>query len=70
MDLLTERIPDAAVDYVHKDEDPRDYRVTFRKIADTLGYKTTLTVAEGIDEVMCLVENGVITDVDDPVYRN
>ena len=70
VDLLTERIPDAAVDYVHKGEDPRDYRVTFGKIADTLGYKTTLTVAEGIDEVMRLVKNGVIKDVDDPVYRN
>ena len=44
--------------------------MTFGKIADTLGYKTTLTVAEGIDEVMRLVENGVITDVDDLVYRN
>ena len=70
VDLLMERIPDAAVEYVQKDEDPRDYRVTFGKIAETLGYETTSTVAEGIDEVMRMIKNGLVENVDDPIYRN
>ena len=29
--------PDAVVEYVPKEEDPRDYRVSFRKIKDEIG---------------------------------
>src|SRR6185312_1597945 len=47
VELLQERLPDARVRYVHKDEDPRDYRVAFEKIDMTLGYRPWYTVAMG-----------------------
>jgi nucleoside-diphosphate-sugar epimerase len=68
--MIQKRLPDAVVEYVKRDEDPRDYRVTFRKIADVLGYRTTRTVEEGIDEVIALIRDGVVTAFDDPIYRN
>ena len=34
--LLQERFPEARVEFVHKDEDPRDYRVSFEKVNSTL----------------------------------
>lgn len=68
--MIGKRLPAAIVEYVKKDEDPRDYRVSFRKIADVLGYRISRTVEDGIDEVIAVIRDGVITDFDDPIYRN
>lgn len=62
--------PDAVVEYVRKAEDPRDYRVSFSRITDQLGYKITRTVAQGIEEVAKLVTGKVIDRFDDPRYAN
>ena len=61
---------DAVVEYVRKTEDPRDYRVSFSRITDQLGYKITRTVAQGIEEVAKLVTSNVIDTFDDPRYTN
>lgn len=55
---------------VKKDEDPRDYRVDFSKIKETLGFRITRTVPDGIAEVAKAVRTGVISDVRDKRYRN
>ncbi len=70
VDFIMRRVPDTVIEYVHKDEDPRDYRVSFEKIASVLDYSTTMTVNDGIDEVIKLVRDGVIKDFSDPRYRN
>ena len=70
VELLQERLPDATVTYVHRDEDPRDYRVAFEKIAATLGYAPARRVADGIGEVMRLLASGLVSDPYAPVYRN
>jgi nucleoside-diphosphate-sugar epimerase len=62
--------PDAIIEYVHKAEDPRDYRVSFSRITDRLGYNITRTVAQGIEEVAKLVSSKVIEKFDDPRYSN
>lgn len=69
-DMLKLQIPDAVIEYVHKDEDPRDYRVSFEKIKQTIGFKTEHTVGNGIQEVIRLVESGIIQDFKSPEYRN
>ncbi|MCL0053641.1 NAD(P)-dependent oxidoreductase [Dehalococcoidia bacterium] len=70
VDLIKPYAPHAQIDYVHKEEDPRDYRVSFEKIKDSLGYSTTLTVEDGIREVAQLVEAGIIKDYQDSSLRN
>jgi nucleoside-diphosphate-sugar epimerase len=70
VELLRERVPTANVSFVHKDEDPRDYRVSFDKVREHLGFETERTVADGIDEVMSLVRSGLLGDPYAPVYRN
>jgi nucleoside-diphosphate-sugar epimerase len=70
VDILRERIPSANVSFVHKDEDPRDYRVSFDKVRDRLGFKPERNVADGIDEVMGLVRSGLLGDPYAPVYSN
>jgi nucleoside-diphosphate-sugar epimerase len=70
VELLRERLPSASVSFVHRDEDPRDYRVSFDKVRDRLGFKPERTVADGIDEVMGLVRSGLLGDPYAPVYSN
>ena len=68
--LLQERFPEARVDYVHKDEDPRDYRVSFDKVRSKLGYEVERRVADGIDEVVALMQSGLVEDPYASIYRN
>lgn len=58
------------VEYVQKAEDPRDYRVSFEKIKRELGFAITRTVDAGIQELADAISQGVITDLDNPLYRN
>ena len=62
--------PDAVVEFVFKTEDPRDYRVSFARITDQLGFKITRTVAEGIAEIAHLVRENVVDNFADQKYRN
>lgn len=55
---------------VHKEEDPRDYRVSFEKIKGELAFDITRPVKEGVEEIIDAINQGVITDFDDPLYRN
>lgn len=70
VEMIRPLAPDATVEYVSKDEDPRDYRVSFDRIREELGFEISLTVAEGIREVADLVNSGIVEDLDDPTYRN
>ena len=70
VDMIRPHVPDAVIEYVHKTEDPRDYRVSFARIADQLDFKITRTVAEGIQEVSALVRNNIISDFTEKRFRN
>jgi nucleoside-diphosphate-sugar epimerase len=70
VELIRPYAPDAIVEYVHKQEDPRDYRVSFTKIKDQLDFEITRAVQNGIEEIVRLVSAGVIQDFSDPRYRN
>ncbi|MBA2678184.1 MAG: NAD(P)-dependent oxidoreductase [Ktedonobacteraceae bacterium] len=70
VELIRPHAPEAAVEFVHKTEDPRDYRVSFSRISEELGFQITRTVTEGIAEVAALVRHNVINDFDNQSYRN
>lgn len=61
---------DVEIERVHREEDPRDYRVSFDRIQHALGFEVTRTVPDGIREVIGALQQGVITAVDDVRYRN
>lgn len=70
VDMIRPYAPDAVVELVHKAEDPRDYRVSFTRICDHLGFQITRTVAQGIEEVAHLARSNVIVNFADGRYRN
>lgn len=69
-DILREFEPEADIRYVERDEDPRDYRVDFSKIHETLGFQITRRLRDGIEEFVEAVGRGLITEPDSPQYRN
>ena len=58
------------VELVHRNEDPRDYRVSFERIRSALGFEPTRSVPDGIREILDALRQGVIADFEDPAYRN
>ena len=70
VELILPYVPDAKIEFIHKDEDPRDYRVSFAKINEKLGFDVTLKVRDGIKEVARLIEHKMIADLDSSSYRN
>jgi nucleoside-diphosphate-sugar epimerase len=70
VEMIRPYAPDAVVEFVHKEEDPRDYRVSFARINELLDFEITRTVEQGIGEVAHLVRSGVIENFADERYRN
>ena len=56
--------------YVRRDEDPRDYKVSFDKVRAVLGFETEMTVPDGIAEVLDALEQDRFGDPFDGRYRN
>src|SRR5438067_2076041 len=50
--IIQERVGAAEVQFVRRDEDPRDYRVSFDRIKSRLGYAITRRVPDGVDEIV------------------
>jgi nucleoside-diphosphate-sugar epimerase len=59
-----------SVSYVRRDEDPRDYKVSFDKILSQLGFETLMTVPDGIAEIIAALEAEAFGDPFDGRYRN
>jgi nucleoside-diphosphate-sugar epimerase len=67
---IKKQIPGVKVKYVQKNEDPRDYRVSFEKIKTKLGFRITMKVPEGIAQIRKAVTDKFILNPDDGRYRN
>jgi nucleoside-diphosphate-sugar epimerase len=73
LDLVEEigkQIDRGSVSYVRRDEDPRDYKVSFDKIKAALGFETLMTVPDGIGEIIAALDAEQFGDPYDGRYRN
>jgi nucleoside-diphosphate-sugar epimerase len=70
VELIRPYALEADVEYVHKAEDPRDYRVSFAKITQRLGFRVSRSVPEGIAEVAALLRAGAVSDWTASRFRN
>lgn len=67
---LLKVVPDATIEYVARQEDPRDYRVDFTRIRETLGYTITKRVPDGVLEIHRILVDGMLRDPDSKAYQN
>jgi nucleoside-diphosphate-sugar epimerase len=70
VERIRAQIDRGEVSFVHRDEDPRDYKVAFEKIRERLGYAVTMTVPDGIAEVAEALDAGRFADAFGTRYRN
>ena len=70
VDVIQSKVDTGSVEYVKRDEDPRDYKVSFDKIKSVLDFDTTMTVPDGIGEIISALSEGQFADPYDGRYRN
>jgi nucleoside-diphosphate-sugar epimerase len=70
VEMIQLRLPAAEVRYVHRDEDPRDYRVAFTRIRDELGFRPAMRVPDGVDEVLRGLDDQRFGDPFDGQFSN
>ncbi len=73
LDLVQEirrHISTGTVEYVPRDEDPRDYKVSFDKVREQLRFETSMTVPTGITELIDALSSARFVDPFDSRYRN
>jgi nucleoside-diphosphate-sugar epimerase len=70
VELIRAQTDRGEVSYVSRNEDPRDYKVSFDKIRAQLGYEVTMTVPTGIAELLNALDAGQFPDSFDARYRN
>jgi len=63
-------IPDAKIEMRKDITDERNYSVSFKKIAKTLGYTPELTIADGIAEIKRAIEARSVGNYKDKIYSN
>ena len=70
VDEIIKQLPKAKIKYIHKDEDPRDYKVSFEKIKNELNFNITKNVSDGIQQIIQVIKNDFILDPDNQKYKN
>ena len=70
VELIRGETGNGEVVFVRRTEDPRDYKVSFEKVAQRLDYRVTRTVPDGIRELIGELEAGRYPDAFDGRYRN
>jgi nucleoside-diphosphate-sugar epimerase len=70
VEVIRERLPEADVRFVQRDEDPRDYRVSFERIRSVLGFEPVMRVPDGVAEVLAGLEARRFGDPFDGRFSN
>jgi nucleoside-diphosphate-sugar epimerase len=70
VDAILRQIPAGEVEYVEREDDPRDYRVDFTRIREELSFDITMRVPDGIREVRALLDAGLLSDPFAAHFRN
>jgi len=63
-------LPEALLKIYEEKNDPRNYRVSFKKIHQKLGFSPSMTLEDGIIEIASALKDGKIGDFRDPKYSN
>ena len=70
VELIIARLGRGEVEYVHRDEDPRDYKVSFEKVRSQLGFEPRMRVPDGVNELVEALEQEAFGDPFDLRYSN
>jgi len=66
VDAILKQLPDAKVKYQEHGADPRNYRVDFSKVRERLFFEPAYTVADGIEELIAAIRQGLFHKIEEP----
>lgn len=64
VDLILMRLPQSRVSYQANSSDPRNYRVDFAKVRETLNFEPARSVEDGINEIIWAMDAHLLDDVE------
>src|SRR5215210_1394619 len=70
VEIITGTLGRGDVSYVPRDEDPRDYKVSFEKVRRELGFEPRMRVPDGVNEIIAALEAEAYGDAFDPRFSN
>jgi nucleoside-diphosphate-sugar epimerase len=70
VEIITQQLGRGDVEYVSRSEDPRDYKVSFERIKNELGFEPVNRVPGGIEELVGALEEKRFGDPFSPRYSN
>ena len=62
--MIEKALPDIKAHYSDSVDDVRNYKVDFNKIEKAIGFKPSITVQKGIDELIFCFRTGVLSKTD------
>lgn len=62
LDSIEKRIENCKIIYNQNDSDPRNYRVSFKKVKNILGFEPHYSVDDGVDELINALSIGIYSD--------
>jgi nucleoside-diphosphate-sugar epimerase len=65
IDLVLKYLPNSKVTYKEHGSDPRNYRVSFQKVKNILGFEPFYTVEDGIVELINAIDMNIFQNIDD-----
>ncbi|GAB4292178.1 MAG: hypothetical protein Kow0090_05990 [Myxococcota bacterium] len=69
-DLVEKLVPNSRCERIEENVDKRNYKVSFAKIKNHLGYETKRTLEDGIAEIRDALASGKISDFRDRYFNN
>lgn len=63
VDLILKYKPDSSVTYQEKGADPRNYRVSFKKVNEVLSFYPKKSIEDGVLELLQAFENNVFSEI-------
>lgn len=68
--IVARSCPGIEVEEIRNGDDPRNYRVNFSKIRRALGFRASIDLVEGVQEMVDAVIGGHVPNWRDPIYSN
>jgi len=69
-EIVKKHLPDTRIRIVKEGGDRRDYKVDFQKLKNYLKIKNVYNVEKAVKELVDILNQGIITDFDNPLYYN
>ena len=62
IDEIMTHLPNAKVTYSANGNDPRNYKVSFKKVRETLGFEPEYSIKDGVKELIEALDLGLYSD--------